>query len=669
MAPETANQKRKRGRGANASRDNETASQSQSGPAEQPSTALPNGESEAPEPEEDARPRKRGRPAKTAQPEPEPEVPPVPEPVAADPGPTGKRKRGRPSLAGAKKGPEITESAAPQANRDLGAKKRGRKAAPTQQPAPDDTPNEPAVDAEPLQPKRRGRPPRAGKAPEEPEGEAEEADDENEGNSSLLRRSGRDRRTGGDPAEGATNQELEAEEARSPRDVSNGGRERRSPRGGKKKAQSRAEEQDGAPAQPPQRKRVNARGRPILEDVPDGSPDHASTPRPKPRKRGRPSLQPSSQKEPEVEPEEEEPAEEEPAEVTQVKQRKRGRPSLSSKEAEANPKLRRQQKSKEQEQVQEEDAEGEEEQNSPDAAEVAQPEQRPERGQRDATAPKKRKSKHAAAAHAGDRSQSPDPVEAPFRQLTTRTRRVPRDIIDKKWTPLDATSISSINDLLSSASRPVLLRLNNQQRHAQATAALNIVRQKLRTKLSRGMPFPPPSTSGKREDELQFERTVDGIQSLEAQLDPLLHGVALLKQEKERAERELDRDYRTLNSLSANARSENRERRDRLRKMHVLVPEPPRHEKEKDAKAAALGDLAPRGPGEEGGGGKVFVGLEDDDELRGLAYQVGNHMESMRSNLQQVEGVAPAIAESRAALKMVLMPSLDAAAYEKVLLG
>ena len=183
------------------------------------------------------------------------------------------------------------------------------------------------------------------------------------------------------------------------------------------------------------------------------------------------------------------------------------------------------------------------------------------------------------------------------------------------------------------------------------------------------MPFPPPSTNSKREDELQFERTVDGIQSLEAQLDPLLHGVALLKEEKERAERELDRDYRTLNSLSANARSENRERRDRLRKMHVLVPEPPRHQKEKDAKAAALGDLAPRGPGAEGGGGKVFVGLEDDDELRGLAHQVGNHMESMRSNLQQVEGVAPAIAESRAALKMVLMPNLDPAAYEKVLLG
>ncbi|KAK8086544.1 hypothetical protein PG994_001518 [Apiospora phragmitis] len=665
MAPETANQKRKRGRGANASRDNETASHTPSGPAEQEATALPNGYSEAVEPEEDARPRKRGRPAKTAQPEPEPEVPLAPEPVAAGAAPTGKRKRGRPSLAGGNKGPENPEIAPLRTNGDLGAKKGGRKGPSQQPPAPDSTPIEPEVEAEESQPKRRGRPPRAAKIPDEPEGEAEEADDENEGNSSLLRRGARERRKVGveykgspggkprqDATEDATNQEPEAEKAGSSR-LPRGGSKRPSPRAGEKKAQNPVEEQNVASDRSSQRRRVDAKGRPVLEDIPDGSPDHASTPRPKPRKRSRPFLE----KEPEVQ----------AAEVPQIRQKKRGRPSLSSKEADANAKPRRQRKAKEQDQVQEEDAEAEDEHNSPDAV-AAQPDRRSGKGQGDVTAPKKRKSKHASAAQAEDRSQSPDPVEAPFRQLTTRTRRVPRDIIDKKWTPLDATSISSINDLLSSASRPVLLRLNNQQRHAQATAALNIVRQKLRTKLSRGLPFPPPSTSGKREDELQFERTVDGIQSLEAQLDPLLHGVALLKQEKEKAERELDHDYRTLNALSANARSENRERRDRLRKMHVLVPEPPRHEKEKDAKAAALGDLVPRGPVEESGG-KVFVGLESNDELRGLAHQIGNHMESMRSNLQQVEGVAPAIADSRAALKMVLMPNLDPAAYEKVLLG
>ncbi|KAK7981095.1 hypothetical protein PG989_013552 [Apiospora arundinis] len=669
MAPETANQKRKRGRGANASQDNEIASQTQLRSATQEAIAQTNGDAEVAEPEEDVRPRKRGRPAKTTQPEPEPQPEPevpsaAPEPVA-DGAPTAKRKRGRPSLANGNKGSENAEGATPEVNGHPGPKKGGRKAASQQQPVPDTISNEPEIEGEQAQPKRRGRPPKATAVPNEPEVEADEADDENEGNSSLLRRSGRERRKPGDKArqdatEDATNEEEpEAAETRP-------SRERRSPRGGKKKTQDAAEEQNDAIEGSPPHRRAKPKGLPILEDVPDGSPDHASTPRPRPRpgpkKRGRPSLQ--LQQEPEPEPEVE------AAEVSKVKQKRRGRPSLSN-ETKESAQSRRRRRSKEQAQEEEADAEAEDEPVSPDAEAAAQPKRRSRKSQEEAPAPKKRKSKQAAAAtaEAEDRSQSPDPADAPFRQLTTRTRRVPRHIIDKKWTSLEASSISSINDLLSAVSRPVLLRLNNQQRHAQATAALDVVRKKLRSKLARGMPFPPPSTGGKREDELQFERTVDGIQSLEAQLDPLLHSVALLKQEKERAQRELDRDYKTLNALNANARAENRSRRDQLRKMHVLVPEPPRGEKEKDRKTAALGDLVPsRASGVEQGG-KVFVGLEDNDELRGLAHQIGNHMESMRSNLQQVEGVAPAIAESRAALKMVLMPNLGQEAYEKVLLG
>ncbi|KAK8107327.1 uncharacterized protein PG998_009340, partial [Apiospora kogelbergensis] len=648
-APETANQKRKRGRGANASLDNETASQTQSRSTNQERTVQTAGTAEAAEPEEDARPRKRGRPAKIAQQEPELEVAPTTSEPVAHAAPTAKRKRGRPSLQSRGNNTENPEEATPQTNGQSGSRTGGRKAS-SQQSGLDTATNEPETEAVQTQPKRRGRPPKATNLPAEPEVEADEADDENEGNSSLLRRSGRERRKPGnkarqDPTGTPTNEEEpEVEEAEPSRDLEWGGRERRSPRGANKKSQIVVEEQNEVTEGPPQRRKGRPKGLPVLEDVPDGSPDHASTPRPRPRKRGRPSLQ--SRQELVLE----------TAEVPEKKTEPTAKPR------------RRRRRSKEQA---EEEEEAEDDPNSPDAEVAAQPKRQSEKPRGDVSAPKKRKSKHAAAAaaQAEERPLSPDPVDAPFRRLTTRTRRVPRDIIDKKWTPLEATSVSSINELLSAVSRPVLLRLNNQQRHAQATAALDIVRKKLRSKLSRGMPFPPPSTGGKREDELQFERTVDGIQSLEAQLDPLLHSVALLKQEKERAQRELDRDYKTLNFLSANARSENRERRDRLRKMHVLVPEPPRDEKEKMAKAAAVGDLVPpRGPGAEQGG-KVFVALEEDDELRGLAHQIGNHMESMRSNLQQVEGVAPAIAQSRAALKTVLMPNLDQAAYEKVLFG
>ena len=64
-------------------------------------------------------------------------------------------------------------------------------------------------------------------------------------------------------------------------------------------------------------------------------------------------------------------------------------------------------------------------------------------------------------------------------------------------------------------------------------------------------------------------------------------------------------------------------------------------------------------------------GLQDlqDEGLVGLGRQIGSHMESMRSNLGQIEGVVPAIARSRAALQGTLCEFLDAEQYEQVLLG
>jgi hypothetical protein len=225
--------------------------------------------------------------------------------------------------------------------------------------------------------------------------------------------------------------------------------------------------------------------------------------------------------------------------------------------------------------------------------------------------------------------------------------------------------VSTVANLLHSASRPVLLRLPNHQKHLFAQSALNAVSNRLRNKLGRGLPFPPATTTARREEELDYERTVAGIQTLEAQLDPLLHGVALLEKEKERVERELERDYKVLNSLSINARSEGRQRREQLRKMHALVPPPPNHEgDESSAKESALGDILPA----DKSAGKTFVNLESED-LTLLASQIGSHMESMRGNLQQIEGVAPAVTEGQAALRMTLLPHLDKGSYEQVLLG
>lgn len=61
-------------------------------------------------------------------------------------------------------------------------------------------------------------------------------------------------------------------------------------------------------------------------------------------------------------------------------------------------------------------------------------------------------------------------------------------------------------------------------------------------------------------------------------------------------------------------------------------------------------------------------GLEDE-ETKAAVLQLGGHVESMRVNLQQVEGIVPEMAKSQAALRMVLMKHLDAEQYDRVVLG
>ncbi|WQF82453.1 Putative centromere protein Q [Colletotrichum destructivum] len=271
------------------------------------------------------------------------------------------------------------------------------------------------------------------------------------------------------------------------------------------------------------------------------------------------------------------------------------------------------------------------------------------------------------------------------RHIAPRVRQIPRSIIEEKWTPLAPPTLAHVSSLLRLAERPVLQRLAaNEKRRDQAASAIRLVTNRLSRKLSRGLPFPPaaaPSTGsgvgtrkaadadGGRAEELNFERVIEGVAALERQLDPLLHAVELLKVEKERDERSLEADYDSLRTLEANARSEARNFKDNLRKTHVLVPEPKKVAGADSSRHSSVGEehdfkFVP----DENVTGMLFRDLEGN-ELRELAGQVSSHMESMRNNLQQIDGVLPQIVRSRAALQDVLFKHLDQPSYENVLLG
>ncbi|KAH8677964.1 CENP-Q, a CENPA-CAD centromere complex subunit-domain-containing protein [Xylariales sp. PMI_506] len=561
------NQKRKRGRPSNASKQD-------GGDAQQTQLTLTrNSAVSGPSRQDGDRPRKRTKPSPNQESE-------LPKPEKR------KAKRGRSPRSQQDDTTETVEEHAAQGQRP---KKRGR-------PSPQRQSGSVAEPSAVGKARQRGRPAKESQAATGTAVEAEEADNEDEGNSSLLRRSARERRSTGD----WFNVSPTAQAA-----------------------------EDSSPNRP---NRSKKRGRSSLENAQTNErlgEAAASVP----KKRGRPSPKspPAQGKSPE------------PAYAERQKKR-RGRPSVDSDQTAPAAAKKNRRKRKSQEQA----LESEEGQESPPAEE-------PRRRGRPRVSDKSRQSPE-------DQASSPSPEPAPYRHIAVRTRHITKETITEKWSPLEPGSISSVTSLLQSASRPVLLRLNNHQRHAQAVAALNAIRNRLRSKLARGLPFPPAGTAHRREDEFEYERTVDGIQSLEAQLDPLLHGVALLKKEKAKAERELEREYKILNDLSANARSAAKGRRDQLRKVHVLVPDVQRDENSSLDRRLKNLQLA------EEGTGKTFVGLKDE-ELQGLAKQIGNHMESLRGNLQQIDGVIPAIAESRGALRVALASKLNTAAYENVLLG
>lgn len=307
---------------------------------------------------------------------------------------------------------------------------------------------------------------------------------------------------------------------------------------------------------------------------------------------------------------------------------------------------------------------------------------------------------------AQQQQQPKEPKEKPppipkYRHLTTRTRQIPRSTIASKWSPLDAPSMAEVDSIIADASRPILFRLretrSDSSRHAHAQDILATFASRLHKKLEKGMPFPPPSipsTSKKPRDiddetaagpsheaEFDFEKTVNAIQSLERTLDPLLHSVALLKREKEKEEQELERAYRRLRTLETNARTQSRGWHERAGKRdHVLAPGirptgPGAARSQWEEEDGEI-ELVKKATKEEEGmteKGSVFKEIlddeEEDEELVKVAQQLGSHMESMRGNLEQVEGVVPAMEKTRGVLQGVLQKYLDEKQFEQVVFG
>ncbi|KAJ6441835.1 kinetochore protein fta7 [Purpureocillium lavendulum] len=341
---------------------------------------------------------------------------------------------------------------------------------------------------------------------------------------------------------------------------------------------------------------------------------------------------------------------------------------------------------------------------------------------------RRRSSQGEDAERQDDRPPSPS---KPYARIVPQVRRVRQSTIAAKWAPLSGPSLPAVSTLLHLAHRPILQRLSNtHQRREHTSAALRLITHRIARKVTRGLPFPPASmpssaspasagagaaasgagrrrqtkkqqqqqtADGGRETELDFEAVLDAKAALERQLGPAAHAVELLRREKEHVEQELERDYEMLRALEAGARAQAREQRALLKKAHPLAPEsvkPEPHDADAEddhrifaktfghapapggifsvcltnndppspavqAAAAAAANLAAQDP----------LLRDKGEDVAPLVLQLGGHVESMRANLAQADGLVPQLERGRGALLAALLGHLDRDQYERVVLG
>ncbi|KAK0747478.1 CENP-Q, a CENPA-CAD centromere complex subunit-domain-containing protein [Apiosordaria backusii] len=720
MAPDEANQKRKRGRPPGASKTDENVSIRGGEAVEQP-VRDDNVEART-------APKRRGRPRKSD--DSLPEEPAAEEPSA--PQEEAPKRRGRPrrSLESAEVGGDSgteEQPTQPVDTSETAPKSRGRPARIQAEQEAEESAAQAEETSNP-EPKKRGRKARPQQAKEAvEEGSVAEVDEPTE---AALKRKGRPARTQEVEQEAGPPNE---EEAANPTDAAPKRRGRparaqetekepeptvaepeESPNTGRKKRGWPAKDQGARPEEPEQ---IEARPRKRAKAAENIVEEHQQE---EPRGRGRPSRKQAAAPQEDIEMGDAEPAE------ADGRRSRRGRASNedeSREEAAAEPgsqqkdkraKNASKSKGRSGHVVQQEEAPQKEDESSvrgaagakgprgtltevsvseaqnqagsssrkdkqPKKKDQPQRETEPEEPQPQTKPQRRRRSSPEPS-----QDSIPDPLStAKYRHLAPITRNIPRATIASKWTPLDTPAISTIDNLILDSYIPVLESLGGRSdtRYTQAQTILRTFANRLHSKLVKGMPFPPASIGTKttkgvtisaQEAELNFEKVIDASSHLQRQLDPLLHSVALLKAEKEKEEAMLEADYRNLRRLEENARAQARGWKERGKRDHVLAP---------GRKDVTVGEY---NPDEEAGlevvkkekqvQGSVFKGLgegeeDGEEELMGLAKQIGNHMESMRGNLSQIDGVVPAIQKSRAALQGVLGRYLSEEAYEAVVLG
>ncbi|TGO41060.1 hypothetical protein BHYA_0027g00370 [Botrytis hyacinthi] len=259
-----------------------------------------------------------------------------------------------------------------------------------------------------------------------------------------------------------------------------------------------------------------------------------------------------------------------------------------------------------------------------------------------------------------NRAEQEQPEPPSYQHLAAFTRRVTHETIKTKWEPLPPGCLDKISDLLIDVQRPVILQIRDERKKTQASTAIQMISRRLLNRVRKGMPF-PKGTRTNPEDDFDFEKILDYNRALENKLTPILHSNDLLEAELRKEEILLESEERYLAELEANAKDEATSRRQAARKSHPLL------QFEVDSTQRVLNDNI--GIDENAATSSKTLNASKYEDLGGIVKSIYGHVDSIKGNLQQIEGITDAMAKSRASVQAALFSHLDLEQYNDVVLG
>ncbi|TGO23159.1 hypothetical protein BPAE_0142g00210 [Botrytis paeoniae] len=259
-----------------------------------------------------------------------------------------------------------------------------------------------------------------------------------------------------------------------------------------------------------------------------------------------------------------------------------------------------------------------------------------------------------------NRAEQEQPELPSYQHLAAVTRRVTHETIKTKWESLPPGCLDKISNLLIDVQRPAVLQIRDERKKTQASTAIQMIGRRLLNRVRKGMPFPKGIRTNP-EDDFDFEKILDHNRALENKLTPILHSNDLLEAELRKEEILLESEERYLAELEANAKDEATSRRQAARKAHPLL------QFEVDSTQKVLNDNV--GIDENEAPSSITLNASKYQDLEGIVKSIDGHVDSMKGNLQQIEGITDAMAKSKASVQAALFSHLDLDQYNDVVLG